>query len=327
MININKIAKPKYFANSGINSILNKGDSNIGVIVKSDQNKSIYDQFNNDFKMFLNKLPNNIAKNTIDDLYNRNQIYIGVPTSKSDNGLVSRAIVDDGGRCLAVVLINTELGIDVKTGNTTSIDECVYGAYRGAIRAASITQQNSIKQNKDLHKLLSTYFYLTVLKSLGKLAVYSNKQKYFLYIVCLYVYYRHYLEEHFDATKSIIKKRLDSEKLSDYYDEFEDKFELIKKYSSAKDLPKVLIDSKVIVENPNSINMIFIKNLKLAGYYSLIGPLDLLLCMAILSKYPTELYTQYAYTSDKVQNAIEQIYYKKYISSLKFDTTSLLNKR
>lgn len=326
MLNINKLAKPKYFSNTEINSILNKGDSNIGIIVKSEQNKSIYNEFNSQFKMFLNKLPNNHAKQTVDDLYNRDQIFIGIPTNNVEYGLVSRSIIDNRDRCLAVVLINSGLDIDVKTGKTNSVDECIYGAYQGAIRAASIINQNSIKQNKKLHKLISTYFYLTVLKCLGKLTVYNTKQKYFMYIVCLYIYYRHYLSERFDATKSIIKKRLDEENLSKYFDEFESQFENIKKYDSAKDLAKVLIDSKVVVENPNTINMIFIKNLKLSGYYALIGPLELLLSMAILSKYPSELYTQYTYTNDKIQNAIEQLYYKTYITQIKYDTSLLLNK-
>lgn len=322
----NNLFPPRHFAPTHIDPMLLKGPKQALLLPKSEKNKEIYQNFNNQFFLFLSKLPKNNVKNVITDLYNKDKIYILISSTKPETGIVSRVFIDNQNKCLGVGLLSAELDINLKTGESNSIDECVYGAYQGIIRAASIVHKDQIKQDDDIHKLLATYFYLTILKSLGKTAVYSNKQKNFIYAVCLYAYYRHYLDEHPSKVKSHIEKQFKNEKLLDFYDEFEPRFKELEKYTSTKDLPKMFIDTKSLVENPNTINMMIIRNLKLSGYYSLVGPLDLLMSMCILSKYPTEQYTRYSFVSEKIQNAFESLMIKNYINKIKYDSSAILKK-
>lgn len=325
-MSINRAFPPRYFSDTDVNRILLQGDRNVTLLTKSEQNREIYDNFNQQFYLFLNKLPNNSARKVVTDLYNRDLIYILISSSRHETGIVSRAFIDNQGRCYGVGLLNAELDIDIRTGDVSNVDECVYAAYQGLIRASSIIFKDNIKRDHDLHKLLATYFYLVILKGLGRLSVYSQKQKNFIYLICIYAYYRHYLDENPRAIKSIIEKRFRSEGLIEYYDEFEKSFSLLEKYKSVKDLPRMLIDTKVLVENPNSINMSLMRNLKMSGYYSLIGPLELLLSMAILSKYPTDLYTRSSYAGEKLQNSIETIFMRNYINKIRFGSSDIFKR-
>ncbi|MFW6219399.1 MAG: hypothetical protein ACOCZ5_00795 [bacterium] len=320
MSQINRAYPPKYFSDTDINKLLLKGDKNLILLRKSKETLPIYNRLNEDIKLYLSKLPNSIAKKIVNDLYNRDKIYIVTSTSKTETGVISRAFMDN--KLMGIGLISNELDIDLKTGESSDIDECIYAAYQGMIRASCVLFQDKIKKDHDLNKLLSTYFYLVVLRALGKTNIYSEKQKNFIYITCLFAYYRHYLDMNPNMIYSIIEKHYKDENLLKFYDEFKPSLKLIERYKDIKDLPKMFIDVKIMSDNPNTVNMQLIRNLKISGYYSLIGPLDLLVSMAILSKYPTNLYTRYA-LFEKMQDAIEKIFDKNYMSKVKYGESRL----
>ena len=325
MTNIDKVFPNKFFTKTSIDNLITKGQSIDAFYKKTPGPDPIYDNFNKQYTLFLSKLPNSTLKNITSHVFNRGFVFMAVPASKVETGLNCRIICDNN-YVYGYLLLSPQLGIDVSSGDVQNIDEAIYATYQGIIRSAILLFSNEIKKDKDLHKLLSTYFYLVVLKALGKENLYSEKQKNFLHIICLYAYYRCFTQERAPAVKSIIKKHFADQKLIEYFDEFEPRFKDIEKYSDIKDLPKMFIDSKLIIEPPNTITLNLIKSLKLSGYYSLIGPLDMLVSMAILSKYPTDLYTRYSLANDKMQDAIETII-SKYMNKIKFKQSKILDSR
>ena len=320
--NFNRSFPIKKFNKSSIDAVIEKGSTLSAVMPKSEQYKEVYDNFNEQFKLYLSKLPNSKMKQQVTLVFNRGLIYLGTTTSNSQSGIYCRPLQDNT-HTYAYVLLTNQVDIDLKTGDVKNIDEAIFSSYQGIIRDTIISFKEPIKKDIDLNKLLATYFYLTVLKALGKENIYNEKQKNFIYIVCLYAYYRSFLEQRAGAAQSIIERHFRNESLLQYYEEFLPRFKDIDKYSEIKDLPKMLIDAKIIIEPPNSIMMFLIKSLKLNGFYSLIGSLDLLVSMAILSKYPTEMFTRYSLTSEKIQNNIEDIIIK-YSAKIKYKETSLL---
>lgn len=310
----------KLFSHTELDNLLLQGDKDLVLITKKD-NGQFYNDFNDNFKSQVEKLPFGNLKKTILDIYNRNKIYVLISSNKPETGIVSRVMMDSANSCVGIGLLNAELDINLKTGLSSSSHELIYGVYQGLIRCACISSKNELVKDTDLNKLLSTYFYLLILTSLGKIDIYNNKQKHFIHIVCLFMYYKHFIGMHNGIIRTLIKKSFTDDKLGDIYLEFEPRLDIVEKYSTIKDIAKVLIDTKIIIENPNSINMAFIKKLKLSGFYSIIGSLDLLICMAIISKYPSELYSKTNFS--KIQDAIEQLFLKNYINNLKYSSLIL----
>ncbi|MFW5799508.1 MAG: hypothetical protein ACOCV8_01735, partial [Spirochaetota bacterium] len=147
MSQINRAYPPKYFSDTDINKLLLKGDKNLILLRKSKETLPIYNRLNEDIKLYLSKLPNSIAKKIVNDLYNRDKIYIVTSTSKTETGVISRAFMDN--KLMGIGLISNELDIDLKTGESSDIDECIYAAYQGMIRASCVLFQDKIKKDHD----------------------------------------------------------------------------------------------------------------------------------------------------------------------------------
>lgn len=316
----------KYFSDTSINKSLLNSETKVLVEPRTPKNiEKVYKQFDEDLKLYLSKLTNSICKKVVEDLYNRNKIYIGASLSQKINeGLMSRPLIESNSKLVGVTLFSTKLDIDMQTGETSNIDECVYATYQSVIRSFAIINKRDIIKDHELHKMLSTYLYLVLLRTIGKNNIYSEKQKNFFHVICTYAYYRHYLDYNTNLIYSTIEKYFKDQNLLNNYDELKPSLSKIERYNDIKDLPKMLIDSDVMINNPNNFNMILMKNLKLSGYYSIIGPLDMLLSMAILSRYPTDLYSRYVYF-DKLQSGIEKYCYDKYMSKLKFSSSKILS--
>jgi hypothetical protein len=312
---------PSYFNDSSMNKVLSEKEIKILRISKTDPRyKGIYDNFNQEFGLYLSKLPDNNVKKYVSEIFNRNIVNLGVSVVKDDGVFVR--VIETESTLLGIVLDISDLDIDFKTGNSSRIDDCIYASYFGLIRAAILLNKTEVRQDKDLHKALSTYIYLMFLKSLGKTNVYTQKQKAFIHIVTMYAYYKHFLKERHPYILKILRDHFKELKLTDFLDEFEPRLKDLEKYNDIKDIPKMFIDTRTLIDNPNQIVLALLKNLRTNGFYSFTGPLDQLAGMVVVSKYPTGLYNKDCLVNEDVHNQVEKIIIG-YIEKIKFDASRL----
>lgn len=323
MPDLNKYFQSSFFSDTDINTILSTDELKIFIIERDKEGLPIYDTFNQDFSKYLAKMPNNIVKSNCLNLLNKDLIFLGIAKTKLDNVIVRTFITSDN-KFAGVALDSQQLGIDPTTGAADSIDECIYATYFGLVRSAVVINKSEIRQNKDLHKLLTTYLYLLFLKAIGSDKLYSEKQKVFVHILSIYIYYKHYLKERHSYILTVLKRDYNNFINKEYLEEFLPALEKMKNYSSLKEFPKMLIDSKIIKESPNIVTMSLLKMLRPMGFYSLIGPLDYFIPLVIITKYPVEFISNKAPTNDKIQDAVEEII-SKYIDKIKYDLTAVKN--
>jgi hypothetical protein len=306
MPDLNKQFQPSFFSDTDVNTILSTDEQKILTIKRTESNASIYDTFGEDFSNYLTKMPNNIVKNSCRDLLNKNLIYLGIAKIKPDN-VVVRPLITSDNKFAGIVLDSQQLGVDPTSGAADSIDECIYATYFGLVRSAVLINTTELRQNKDLHKLLSTYLYMLFLKVIGSDKLYSEKQKALVHILSIYIYYKHYLKERHSYILTILQRDYEKFIGKENLEEFLPVLEKMQSYTSLKEFPKMLIDAKVINESPNVMIMSLLKLLKPMGFYSLIGPLDYFVPLVVITKYPVEFIGSKAPTNDKIQNAVEEI--------------------
>ena len=317
MPDLNKTFQPSFFSDTEVNKILSEDEQKIYVLFRDKDNASIYDTFTSDFSQYLSKMPNNVVKTNCQSLLNKNLIYLGIAKIKPDN-VVVRPLVTTDYKLTGMVLDSQQLGVDPTTGSSNSIDECVYATYFGLIRSAVLINKSALRQNKDLHKLLSTYLYLLFLKAIGSDKLYSDKQKALVHMLSIYIYYKHYLKERHNYIISIIERDYGKFIGKEYLEEFLPTLDKMANYTSVKDFPKMLTDAKVINESPNILTMSLLRMLKPMGFYCLIGPLDYFIPLVIITKYPVEFIGSKVPSNDKIQNAVEEIMVD-YIDKIKYD--------
>lgn len=321
MQDLDKNFQINFFADTDVNSILRSSEQKIFILEKTEKNKSIYNTFEEDFSNFLAKLPNNYVKTQMKNLQNRNLIFLGIAKIKPDN-VIARPFITTDDKLAGIALDSQQLGVDPTSGSTDSIDECVYAAYFCLIRATVFIHKTSIRQNKDLHKLLSTYLYMLFLKAIGSDKIYSEKQKALVHILSIYIYYKHYLKERHNYILTILERDYSKFIGKEYLDEFLPTLDKIQNYTSIKDFPKMLIDLKVINESPNVFLMSLLKILRPMGFYCLIGPLDYFISLVVIAKYPVDFIGSKTPTSEKIQNAVEEIIVG-YMDKNKYDLTAV----
>ena len=319
--NIDKLFPTKFFNNSPINTFLQTKEQHI-YLMERDVDKEVYKNFDELFRIYLSKLPNSHVKKYVSTLFNKNMIYIGTSTNSKNDAIFSRILLHNN-KLTGIVLDSSVLDIDVSTGNTTSIDDCIYASYFGLIRASMLANQQNVMRDTNLHKLLSNYVYLLALKFLGQQITHNPKYKTLIHLAVVYMYYRHFLaQKHVSAIATIKRDYKDAFK-KEYIDEFLPTLNDLSKYTTMRDLPKVLIDLKLSVDPPNRVMVKMLQLFENVGFYSFIGPFDRFVPMAILSQYPTNLFNKNVLTSEKVHKAVEEKVIK-YIDKLHLSPTDAL---
>lgn len=314
-------AKLKSFAKSDIDNILLSSRTSIIYFEKNDPKfKALYERFNQDFSLYLNKLPNTPAKKYVTEVFNRDLVYLGINQLARSEGFFVK-VMDFGDSLSAIVLDIKDLEIDIKTGETKNIDDCIYAAYYGFLKATVIANKNGIRGDKKLLEMLAQYLYLIVISTLdSKSSFNTQKQKFFVKIICYYAFYRYFIKESFSLTV----KRLEAifSDNSEEFQEFKPKFKDIEKYESVKDIPKMLIDTRISIVDPNTFIISLIKKFKQHGFYCILGPLDLFVSFVITCKYPFALFTENSSLNSDLQNKIEEAMIP-YMKKVKFAMNKL----
>lgn len=249
---------------------------------KNADHKAVYDRFNEDFKLFLSKLPSNNVKKFVEFVYNKQLIFLGVSKRKTP-AIFSRLLTTNSDKVAGIVLDSFDMEINLSTGESSAIDDCIYAVYYSLIRAGVILNADAIAKNKELHRNLVIYLNQCFLRLLGKGLVYNDKQKEYIKGVCIYIFHRHFLQQRHLAAMSALKRNYTNILNKEYLAELASSLEEAKKYSTVQDIPKILVDLKIINGNPNNVIMNILKLFGTAGFYHLIGTLDLLVGFIVLS--------------------------------------------
>lgn len=311
----------QHYNTTPVSDALKTEEINIYWLDKNDSNKDPYTRFNEDFKLYLSKMPSNDVKKYVEFVFNKGLVFIGFSPQKTP-AVFSRLLLSKAEKVAGVVLDSGDLDITLKTGETPSIDDCIYAVYYSLIRAGVIAFKNDIAKNKELHKNLIIYLNQMFLRSLGKGTIYNEKQKHAIMISCIYIYHRHYLQQKHLSAISFLKRNYSNIVDKSSLEEIVPKLEATSKYSSIQDIAKILVDLKIITAHPNRITMNLLRNLSTAGFYSLIGSLDLFIGFVVLSRYPTGIYPRTAMISDKLHRTVEQIV-SKHLARVQYDTNSI----
>ena len=326
MFKLNKRFQPITFNDSVVDNVLITPETKIHVLPHSEKNQSIYDTFYQQLGLFLKKLPNNAVKKSVENLYNKKLIFIGFTLSKSQAKEISTRILLDksSNKLNGIVLNSINLDINITTGETNNIDNCIYAIYFGVLRTALVISQN-IKSNDDLHKLLTTYMYLVFTKTIGKNIFATQRQKDFLRLSCIYIYYIYFFNEKHTYAVSLLKRKYSDVVDKEIFEDFIKKINENKGYTNIKDIPKLLIDLKIVFVDPKQIYMSMIRSLKPIGFYTFIGPYDQFIASMILCKYPTDLFSRQNLTNQKIHDAVEKLV-EKYVTKIRYELNGLPTK-
>lgn len=307
MDNLDKMFPPKFFNQNPIEEILRKSELNVLTMLKTENNRYFYQVFNEQFELYLYKLPTSPVKKYVKILFDKDLIYIGYPINKNDTTTYSRILLTRVNELVGIILNATILDINAKTGETTSIDDCIYAAYYSFIRTAALAFPSEIKRDKELLKILANYVFLLYLKLLGKSTIISGKQKQFLEIICTYMFYKHFMDMKHEPIVDLIEKDLIGKNVpKEIYDEIKPKMNILKSYVSMKDVPRALTEFKIITVNPSQVFMDMIKYFRQQGFYSIFGSLDYLLASCVLSIYPSSIIPKFMLTNEDTHKYVER---------------------
>lgn len=280
-------------------------------------NNQAYITFNSMINVYLSKLPNNNAKKSVETVMQRDLVYIARSIQPQKNGILGGVAIDTQNKVAGLLIDSIDLGINFITGTISSPDEIIYGIYFQYIRATVLTQINSIRSDKELHKLMIKYLKGILLKAIGKTAYLFDKQQDLLDVLVAYIYYRFQLGRLHEESAELAS--IGHENLKE---ELKDLFKVASKYKNCNDIFIGLTDFNIISEPPNKIIMDSIQMFKLAGYYSITTSLEYLIGFSILSKYPVDFFRN-GLVNIKLSDAIENHIIMKYSSKMKYNLHGL----
>ena len=291
--------------NSTLKDILTTEPTDTTTYRKDDINKKeIYKKFNEDYLLYLSKLPNNNVKKYVNEVFSRDLVYFGHNQLTKNVGLNFAKVVADHDKLYKISLDTKEFGIDLKTGECKNIDDCIYATYFAFIRFAIVANRTNIKKDDKLQKLLAQYLYQIFMSVIDTSKVDTGKQKFYIKMLSYYVFYKHFIRETSAATIKILNGIFKDEK--DLIDEFKPLFKNIDKYTSVKDFAKILLDTNVLQIDPNVFSINLLRKYKQHAFYCIYGSLDMFTAFSIITKYPFELFENIPTINNTLQENIEK---------------------
>jgi len=309
--------KPKFFNSSEIEEFLKNNENKVIIVLRLDENKSAYENFDRDFTAFLEKLPNSPLKTAVGALINKKLVFFG--TAKNVDGTTySRALISKNEKLAGIVLNSYALDISLKDGNTPSIDECIYSTYYGIIRAAVLIHKEELKKDRELQKYVSEFLFGLVMRVMGRSMTVDAYQKQFLQLIVVYLFFKQFCEEKHAKIIKLISKYYSDVFSKEDMEKYSQHIEKLDSFNSMKDLPKIVQMFSMSEMNSSQLTMNLIRSVGSQGFHILLGTLDQLIASVILAKYPTEIVGKGFTTNRELQSKIENKI-SKYINKIKFE--------
>lgn len=331
ILNLDRVLKslyaPKYFNDSDIKTLMINKDNYLATVLLSrgsEKNKKIYETFDHDFSLYLNKIPQSLMKKNVGFIFNKKLIFIGA-AKNSELVDVSRCFVSKDLKFAGTLLNSYALDIEIGTGNTPQIDECILASYMATLRAATIINKQTILKDTEFHKLVTSFLLLLFMKIFKKqINITSSVQRSLIHFIVIYLYMKQFLEmKHLKILHMIEKEFVDDLISKDDYEKIKDYGERLQPFTSFKDIFKIFNEFSIISDSSQKLMFQFIKIVDKNAFYAVIGSLDALVAALICSKYPTDLISKNFSVGLEFQNKLEEKM-SKYIEKMQFDT-SLVN--
>lgn len=282
-----------------------------------------YENLYSDMRLFLRKMPKNQVTESVFQLLNHNGLFVGYHQKRTEVPIYSKVMITRSNELAGVILSIQDLGIDDRTGETDSVDDCIYASYFALIRAGLLCYEKEFKADYDLHKLAITYIYNLILKSLSRANSFTKFKLDGIQLACAYLYFRHYLEfNHSSAlsrTTRLFADVIDKETIDNY----RPSFETVSRYKSLKDIGKVLVDLNILSTNPNQLLLSIVQNSGKNFFYYIMGSIDFLIATIVTTKYPTSLFNNAKIVNNNLQSSIEKITVQKYLNKIKFSVIKI----
>lgn len=316
-----------YKEKNKMSSLMKTKEKKLLLIKKSETNQKIYEEFNNQFKLYLDKFPKDNVFKYVEELYNKDMIYLAQGSSSKD--IVLSRILSDGGKLYGIALNINNLDIELEEKDNQFIgcsinnpEDSIFAVYFSLIRYLMINDESKVLKDIDLHKLITTYLYFQVLKVINLKNIFSQKHKQSIQLAVIYIYVKSFLGFPHAKCLNYINKNFSDIIPKELFDELSPKLETVSKYKTFIDLPKVLIDMKIYTDSVNKFQLMLLKLFGQNGFFGLNSGLDYIVGMIILSKYPTDIFNKNILTTMKIHDNIEDYVLKNYYRSIKYDTTS-----
>lgn len=278
----------------------------------------IYTKLYDDLDLYVKKLPNDISSKYVKKIIDLKMVYI----AKSSHTAIQPSYAFIPSDKLSGVFLNSDtLEIDIETGETLQIDECILGIYAAVIKASVVVNAKKVMTDTVLHKQLITYLNFLFLRQL-KFSAFTDVQRHFVFYASAYVFYRHFLRKNHSATVSLIKNEF-PELNSDNNVFDSPNIELLKKYDSIKYIGNILLTLNIIHENPKHVLFGLLKSMNRLSFYSIVSNIDTLIVSIILSTYPSTLYSKSLVKTLKNQTMLEKYIESTYMSHLSYATSPL----
>ena len=250
-------------------------------------NKEIYNNFDNNFELYVSKLSSSLCKEKAYYLIQNKRILLSKTLDVGKNGVIGTIIIYNDS-LYSVLLDIFDLNINVRTGDTNNIDECVYAAYFQYIRAVVIINFDIIKQDIELINNMVYLIQLILLRTIDMSYNLMDNQKDILEVVIRYFINRFYFgHKHPESVNfAFINNK-------NYIYELKSTVELFKKYDKFADILKALIDVKLIKKRLSVVILKCINMFGITGYYCLTTSIDYILAGLVCAKYPTRFLTRF----------------------------------
>jgi hypothetical protein len=220
-----------------------------------DTYKEAYNNFDNMFNIFLSKFSDSYRiKKVVKIPFDAKIILFGAPVTELKEKLFVRCALDDQNRLFGIILDTVSLGINMETGDTLNIDNCIYATYFGMIRAAVVTQEKLVKEDEEFNQKMSNYLYLLFLKAIGADQFLSRVKQMMLQIACTFLYYKHYFGMKDSAVYNLITKQYQQLINPDVVKAFYTKYKnALSKFNHIRQIPQFLFDIGLLKTHPNKV--------------------------------------------------------------------------
>lgn len=305
-------------------SVLNsKEDNTDNILVKLEKTfvilfrhkeEEFYANFDNQISTYLNKISGH-QKDVCQQLLNRKSLLAGI-NSKKVNNILGCFSMTESNKLLFCAVESSLFDIELTDGTIGNIDEMVNQYYYQFIRYV-IKSNTEIMKNFDLHTLLIQYFTTLFLKTLKIPSMVDKKVDILKYIIGV-MYFKHFLKMDSGLAKEKSISLLDQKIRKEIESALPDTF--LNKYTDIKDVIKLVIDCKIVFDNPNNLTYQMLNSLKVIPFLSITSTFDHLVAAVISSLTSTEYYKTLLVSAQLQENIEKQIV--PYFNKVKYEDIS-----
>ena len=309
---------PKIFNDEGsINDFLRTQEAHVCYVInRCESNNANYVNFDKDYAELLEKLPNSIMKRHVSALFNQKLIFYG--STKNNSGSVfSRVFITKNDKIAGVLHNSFALDIDELTGHIKSNDT-LYATYHGLIRAVTVIFKQEILKDTNLHQYVTMFLYTLFLKLLGRSLSVESDQKKLLHLLVIYLYHKQFLEQKHSAIIKKINKNYTEFFSKEEFDRFQIFLDRLISFDGFKDFSKIVSLMNLSTYSSSQIMMYLLNLVGPNGFHAIIGSLDYLIAMIIISRYPTDFFSHSLFFGTQIKEHIETIM-EKYLNRIQFD--------